>query len=381
MSESSLHADAWDSIRQASRIVVKVGTSRLAATEGDVRRVIRSSVENVAREISMLWNSSSKPRQVILVTSGAVGAGMGVLGLEKRPGSLPELQATAAVGQGLLMSWYMGTFEEQRLKAAQILVTRDDFRDRKRYHNVEATLETLLRKKVVPIINENDTVSVEEMRVGDNDILSALVATLIKADLLIVASNVDHLRETGGDSTRFITRITPEMEKAALGSEDELSTGGMKTKLQAAKLVMKSGIPLLLIDRTDLLSALASPSPVGTLFFSAGRLKGFRKTRKRGLMFTAKAKGILFVDEGAKEALVNRGKSLLASGVRRVHGSFKGGDLVSVQDHAGHEVARGRVNYSDAELKKIRGLKSGEISVLLGREAKEVIHRDSLMLS
>lgn len=227
------------------RIVVKVGTSVLTDEHG-ARRVAKHRVQSVASEIASVWKDKSK-RQVILVTSGAIGVGMGIMNLKSRPTELAKLQAAAATGQGLLMQWYTARLEEEGLHAAQILLTRGDLEDRRRYLNAKATLQTLLETGIVPIINENDTVSVEEIRYGDNDILSAHVAVLAGADLLVLLSDVDKLIGPA-EPLHVVTRITPEIERSAQGTTKEVSTGGMRSKLEAAKVVMEKGIPMVMMD-------------------------------------------------------------------------------------------------------------------------------------
>lgn len=231
-----------DILENAKRIVVKVGTSVL--TDSSRGRVTQKGVQSVASDIAALWK---KKKEVVLVTSGAIGVGMGILGLKQRPHELAKLQAAAATGQGLLMQWYTSRFEEEGRHAAQILLTRGDMEDRRRYQNAKATLLTLLSAGIVPIINENDTVSIEEIRYGDNDILSSHVAVLIHADLLILLSDVGEL--TGlPKPQRLFTEITPQLERLAHGTKKAVSTGGMRSKLEAAKIVTASHIPMVLMD-------------------------------------------------------------------------------------------------------------------------------------
>jgi len=255
-------------LTSAKRLVVKVGTSVLTDPHHAV--VAKHCVQSVASEVAALRKEAKK--ELVLVTSGAIGVGMGVLGLKNRPTLLPKLQAAAAIGQGRLMQWYMSRFEEEDLHAAQILLTRGDLEDRSRYGNAKATLETLLASGVVPIINENDTVSVEEIRYGDNDILSAHVAVLIGADLLVLLTDVDHLIGPA-DPLEVVTEITPEIEKAARGTSKAVSTGGMRSKVEAAKIVMASGISMVLLNgrRPHPLTAGLSPHQQfrGTWFLPA----------------------------------------------------------------------------------------------------------------
>lgn len=364
-----------DLIQTAKRLVVKVGTSVL--TDSPQAQVERHCIESVASQIAALRREK---KEVVVVTSGAIGVGMGILNLERRPTDLARLQAAAATGQGRLMQWYADHFEKEGFHVAQILLTRDDLENRKRYLNAKATLLTLLKAGVVPIINENDTVSVEEIRYGDNDILSAHVAALVDADLLVILSDVDQFRGPTGLQT-VVTQVTPEMEKAARGTTRAISTGGMRTKLEAAKIALAGGIPMILGNgrKKDLLTKMMLEGEFfGTWFLPK---KGFGlKGRQRWLGLTARPKGIVRVDDGAQRALVEQRRSLLASGITAVEGSFKRGDLVSVCDIARREFARGIVGYSHVELEKIRGLKSETASAKLGRKADEVIHRDKLVI-
>ncbi len=363
-------------LKSVKRVVVKVGTSVL--TDGTHVRVAEGAVRSIVSDIAALCREE---KEVVVVTSGAIGVGMEILALKNRPKELSQLQAAAATGQGRLMQWYTAHFEKEGLHAAQILLTRDDLENRRRYLNAKATLRTLLKADVVPIINENDTVSVEEIRYGDNDILSAHVAALVDADLLVVLSDVDQFEGPAGRHT-FVTEITPDLEKAAQGTTKAVSTGGMRTKLEAAKIVMASGIPMVLLNGRHphvLLKTIVQKELSGTWFLprKGEKLRG----RQRWVALTGRPKGILLVDAGAREALVSRGRSLLASGLHGVEGNFRRGDLVSVVEMSQHqEFARGLVRYSHTELEKIRGLRSDAIASVLERKAEEVIHRNSLVI-
>ena len=255
--------------REAKRWVVKVGTSEL--TDGRGGKVSQQRVQTVASHIADLWKEG---KQAILVTSGAIGIGMETLGLKARPQELAKLQAAAATGQSKLMQWYTAQLEEKKLHAAQVLLTREDMEDLKRSQNVKATLETLLEAGIVPIINENDTVSTEEIRYGDNDILSARVAALIEADVLVLLTDVENLIGPDNKPLHYVNKITPELERAARGTDKESSTGGMKTKIEAAKDAMSNNIPLAVMTTAGFVkwihlpvdSMQANPEQLGTWF-------------------------------------------------------------------------------------------------------------------
>lgn len=343
----------------------------------------RRRLADLAAQIAELLSGG---RAVVLVTSGAIGAGRGRLGWQerKRRLSIPEKQAAAAVGQPLLMQVYEGLFQELGLTVAQVLLTRGDVADRQRYLNARHTLSTLLDHGVVPIINENDTVAVEELKFGDNDTLSALVASLLEADLLVLLTDTEGLYTADprvDSSARLIhtvERITPELEAAAGGAGTPGATGGMITKLQAARLATAGGIPVVIASsaKERVLLRLLEGEELGTYFVpETGRLQA----RKRWIAFHLQPVGIVRVDDGAKEALLYRGKSLLPRGVVGVEGEFEHGDPVSVRSLDGQEFARGLVNYSAAELRLIAGHKTSEIEAILGYKGyEEVIHRDNL---
>lgn len=363
----------------ARRVVVKVGTSVLTTPN---HQLDENRIEQLAADLVHL---KKEGRQVILVSSGAIGAGIGLLGLSQRPKDLAHSQALAAVGQGRLMHLYAQAFSRHQVQVGQILLTREDLSQRQRYLNARQTMSTLLKEGVVPIVNENDSVAVEEIRFGDNDELSALVCHLMDAEILVLLTDVDGFEERreGGrrDLIPVVERITPELERSAGGTGRATASGGMRAKLQAARMVTASGIPMLLANGTKegiLKSLLLEGHLAGTLFLPSGKKR--MQARKRWLGFTNRPKGVLGVDGGAREALVAEGRSLLASGIRRVTGNFKRGDLVSIRDEADEEFARGLVNYPFTDLERIAGLRSDAITQLLGRKAQEVIHRDSLVI-
>lgn len=365
------------------RIVVKVGTGILTSKSF---RLNRAWIKKLVAQIAALIN---RDIEVILVTSGAIGAGMGTLGLDSRPRLLPQQQAAAAIGQSQLMKIYDTFFKHHNLVTAQILLTRDDLSCRRRYLNAKNTLLTLLGYNVVSIINENDTVSVDEIKFGDNDKLSALVASLVQADLLIILSDIDGLyatrpKEKGYESKKnvisIVERIDSEIEKVATKSTSKVGTGGMATKLEAAKICCASGIACIVGNGkvANILSRILDGQNIGTLFIPRGQQL---VAKKRWIGFNTKVMGQIFVDEGAKQALIIRKKSLLPRGIANVCGTFVAGDTVSILDTKNREFARGMVSYSSSELAKIKGQRSDQIKAILGyKYYDEVVHRDNLVI-
>ena len=379
------HQHAWAPyaplLSQAKRIVVKVGTSTLTHPDG------RPNLGRMDGIVQQLAQAAGEGREVVLVTSGAIGAGMNRLGMTHRPKTIDEKQAVAAVGQGLLMQIYEQLFGEAGYVVGQLLLTRDDLTHRKRHLNCRNTIQSLWRLGAIPIVNENDTVSVEEIRFGDNDTLAALVAGLVAADLLIILSDVDGVYDRNPQldpDARLlpvIEQITPELEQAAGGPGTLYGSGGMGTKLQAAKMSTAGGTAVVIANgsRQDIIRATLEGAALGTLFVPRPeKMAG----RKRWIAFYLPTAGRLTVDAGAKTALLRGGKSLLAAGIVDVAGEFEEGDVVQVVDEAGRELARGLVNYGAAELIKIRGRSTQEIPAILGyKYFDEVIHRDNLVLS
>lgn len=356
------------------RVVIKVGTSLLSHAGGTLDR------QRCQRIVDHIAPLRARGVDVVLVTSGAIAAGMGSLGFKARPRRLPQLQAAASVGQGQLMRLYDELFRASQRLVGQVLLTRDDLADRRRYLNARHTLLALLAAGVIPIVNENDTIAVDEIRFGDNDQLSALVAALVHADALIILSDVEGVLQDGRPIP-IIDAITPELERLARGTTRATATGGMTTKLAAARIAMASGIPLIIAsgDTPDVLRRLVDGEALGTLFLPATQRLA---AKKRWLAFAARrVQGAIVVDDGAREALRTGGKSLLASGVVSTSGRFASGDLVSVIDQQQRAFARGVSNYSSQDVGRVRGLKTAQIRQLLGECAKgEVIHRDNLVL-
>jgi len=365
---------------RARRVVVKVGSNVLTARQGLNISVMRS----IAGQISRLMEGG---REVILVSSGAMASGLKKIGLERRPDELPQRQAVAAVGQAGLIMEYEKAFERHRLKAAQILLTSEDLSSRKRYLNARNTLNTLLDWKIVPIINENDTVSVEEIRLGDNDNLAAMITLLMDADLLVILSDTDGLftrdprTEPDAELIPVVGVITKSTEKAAGSIPGPLGTGGMMSKINAARKVNSAGVPMVVAkgDKPDILVRLFGGEAHGT-YFVPRRHKLTR--RKCWIAFSLKPKGILTIDAGACTAVTRRGKSLLASGIIGVQGEFTVGAPVEFQAPGGAAVGVGLVNYGAADIRRIMGLRSQHISQVLGHKPyDEVIHRDNLVIT
>ncbi len=368
-------------ISNASKIVIKIGTRVLTNEDGllDKNRIMELSKQIVELRLRGV--------SVVLVSSGSIGAGISALGLQKRPSILPDLQAAAAIGQGKLIEVYNECFKKHGYHAAQLLLTRQDFEDRQRYLNTCNTLHSLLNFKTIPIINENDTISVEEVTFGDNDILSALVTNLLRADLLILLSSVDGLYTTPptpGKSCQVLSvveSISDDIKKLAFKQKTKEGVGGMESKLEAANIATGSGEAVIIANgmQSDILSKIMSYDDVGTLFVPYNKKI---TSRKRWIGFTVKPKGRVYIDKGALNALQKRGKSLLPSGVVKVDGAFVKGDVVSIVDEGGNkEVARGLMNYSDAEVRKVRGLRTSLIEEALGSKPyDEIIHRDNIVL-
>ena len=366
--------------RGARRLVVKVGSAVLS--KGDVG-LHRPTMDRICRELSSIREEG---REVVLVSSGAILAGMGRLGLTERPGSIPLKQAAAAVGQTLLMRHYEEAFDPYGQKVAQLLLTQEDFRSRSRYLNARNTLFTLLHLGVLPVINENDTVAVDEIRFGDNDNLSVLVATMVGSGLLVILTDLDGLytadprRDSDARLVSQVPHKAGEVSFWAAGSGTGLGTGGMQTKVEAARRAAASGIPTIVASGLveGILNRILRGESVGTLFqASTSRMR----SRKRWLAFASQPRGHITVDAGAREALIRGGKSLLPSGIVSAAGGFEGGEVVSLCDTDGKEFARGVANYDAEQVAQIKGIKSNQIGEALGAKPfDEVVHRDNLVI-
>lgn len=362
-------------MRKYKKIVIKVGTKVIASKD---KAIDAERMKDIVSQISHLIEGGAG---VVLVTSGAIGAGMSLLGLKKRPSQLSDLQATAAIGQNHLMHLYCEFFKPFKLHVGQILLTQEDFNDRSRYLNIKHTINTLLGHKAVPVINENDTVATEEIKCGDNDRLSSLVADLCGADLLVLLTDVDGLLDSQGRVIGEVGDVTPEILKLGGKSHCDLGTGGMATKIEAARYAQGAGIDCIIANGREngiIRKVVTEGEALGTIFHAGGN-KFIAK--KRWIAFSSRSKGTLRIDGGAKAALCEKNKSLLASGITEVHGSFHAGDVVAVSDKDGREIAKGIVNYSSGDLAKIKGLSSVKFRSVLGSAGPdEIVHKDNLVI-
>ncbi len=369
-----------EDLKQAQRIVVKVGTSTLTYATGKLNLY---RMEKLVRELSDLMNQG---REVILVTSGAVAVGMERMGLKEKPSDIPAKQALAAVGQGMLMHIYEKLFAEYEQTAAQVLLTKENSVRHNQYSNSRNALLELVKMGAVPIINENDAVAVDELKIGDNDTLSAIVATIVDADALLILSDIEGLYtanpQTDGNARLLteISEITPEIERMAGGAGSKLGTGGMYTKIQAAKIAVNAGVAMVIASGAadGVVRRVMEGEPLGTLFPAR---ESHLRVRKSWLAFGKRIMGDIVVDEGCEKALLNQGSSILAAGIMDAEGEFKAGNTVRVLSPDGREIARGIVNYAVEDLKKILGRQTNEFSALLeGEIYEEVIHRDNMVL-
>ncbi|MBA4150571.1 MAG: glutamate 5-kinase [Verrucomicrobia bacterium] len=354
-----------ESLKNISRIVVKLGTGVLT----DAKK--RPDLAQMKQLVSQMAALRKEGKEVVLVTSGAVGAGMGVLGFDKRPAELAEQQACAAVGQSRLMATYEQLFGEFGIAVAQVLLTHDDLQHHDRHLNARNTLVTLLKHGVIPIINENDAVSFTELKFGDNDKLSALVAALLPADLLVILTTVDGVIENfgtpGAKIISVIEKIDSALEKQAGGTTSVTAIGGMTSKVQAAKIAVRSGIPVVIAPggKQTVLSEILRGEDQGTLFVAR---KIRLSSRKRWIAFFHSPHGTLYVDDGCKQALREEGCSLLPPGLKKCEGHFSAGEVVRVCDLNGTEFARG-ISFFHSD-----SLKNGDLP------RTEVIHRDNLVI-
>ena len=372
-----------DPVRQeivalAKTLVIKVGSSVLAAADGTLNH---DRLRALAEQIHRIRQTG---RRVALVSSGAIAAGIGRLGLRHRPTDLPQLQAAAAVGQSCLVDGYEACFRRHGYHTAQILLTAEDFDNRGRYLNARNTLLTLFAWNCVPIINENDTVSVAEIRFSDNDHLAAMVTNLLQAQLLVMLTSVDGLyagdpSSGSAEPLKTVTAIDDSIVRLAGDGQTPLGTGGMASKLRAARLVTSAGEAVIVANgkKDGILDAILAGEDIGTLFLPHG---GVLRARQRWIGLTAQPRGKIVVDAGARRAVLERGSSLLAIGIVDAEGSFAKGDIVAIVDDEHREFARGLTNYAVTDVRRIKGLRTPDIVRLLGPATYgEVVHRDNLV--
>ena len=368
-----------DIIKKTRRIVIKIGSAVLAGEGYD--GVDESIFSRLAKDVLCIKDK----REIVVVSSGAIAIGMKRLGLKEKVKSIPEKQAVAAIGQGSLMAIYEKVFSPLKIRVAQVLLTHDDLSDRHRFLNAKNTLQTLLEYNAIPIINENDTVAVDEIKFGDNDNLSALVTNLVEADLLVILTDINGLynKDPKINKDAELIPVVDDIDKfisAAGRTSGIYGTGGMQTKLDAAKKAAHFGVPTIVANgrERNILKKIFSGDDIGTLFLP---MEERLTSRKHWLAFSTRPAGSLILDDGAKNALLKKGKSLLSSGITGIEGSFDSGDAVSCVSPSGKEFARGIVNYSSEEIKRIKGLKTTEIEKALGyKYFDEVIHRDNLVI-
>ena len=365
---------------EVKRAIVKVGSNVLTRDNALNHQAVRS----ISKQICQLIDQGL---EIILVSSGAMASGLKKVGFDRRPDEVPKRQAIAAVGQAGLIREYEKAFDRHAKKVAQILLTSEDLTNRKRYLNARNTLYTLLSWQVVPIINENDTIMVEEIKVGDNDNLAAMITLLMDADVLINLTDIDGLftkdprTEPDAEIIPTVNAITKDLETMAGGIPGPLGRGGMLSKIKAARKVTAAGIPMIIANgnRPDILTGLFAGATTGTYFVpKTDRLA----SRKRWIGFTLKPQGCITIDPGAATAILKQGKSLLPSGIIGVDGDFREGAPVDIKASDGEILGTGLVHYSANEIRRIRGLKSSQIKQCLGQKPyDEVIHRDNLVVT
>jgi glutamate 5-kinase len=362
------------------RVVVKVGSGVISNADG----LEYDRVAELSADICQLLD---RGLEVVLVSSGAISAGKGQLGIVGRPQTIPQKQAAAAIGQTRIIHEYKETFQKLSHNVAQVLLTRDALSNRRRYLNARNTVMTLLEYGVTPIVNENDTVVVDEIRFGDNDNLSALVTNLVEADLLVILSDVDGLYDRDpsenphAELIPIVERVTPDVEAMGGKGSSDLGTGGMRTKLKAAKRAALSGVGTLIVNgrNANILSRIFDGEEVGTYFLPA---QSKMTAKKHWIAFSKKPRGKLLIDAGGQRAVIKHGKSLLPSGICGVEGGFERGDAVRLCNRDGEEFARGVISYSLAETLRIMGKQTAEIEEILGYKYRdEVVCRDNLVLT
>ena len=358
-----------EGLRDARRIVVKIGSRSLSAADGDAKLAALASQIAAERAVG---------RAVVLVSSGAIAIGIARLGLEGRPKAIAKLQAAAAAGQSRLMRFWEDAFAAHSIGVAQVLLTHADLADRDRYLNARAAIDALLELEALPVINENDTVAVEEIRFGDNDQLAAMVATLVGADLLVLLTDVEGLLDDAGHRLPVVTG-EQDVEPLIRPVTSEVGVGGMRSKVDAARRATKRGVPVLIGDARDesVLGRALAGDDVGTLFLPHG---AGLASRKHWIAYTLKPRGAILVDAGAARAVAEQKRSLLPAGVVGVRGDFEPGDAVQIVGPDGREVARGLARYGTRDVAKLAGARTAEIEVRIGRYGgDEIVHRDDMV--
>lgn len=363
-----------DYLKNVKRIVVKIGTSTITVND----KICTEKIEKIVTDVAFLIDQGM---QVIIVTSGAISSGAGLLNLTRNHLTIPERQALAAIGQTVLMDEYRQCFIKKGLHVGQMLLTEDDMRNRRRFLNARNTLYSLLDYKVLPVINENDSVVVNEIKIGDNDTLSAHVLTLIEGDLLILLSDIDgfYYDLKDPEPMREISKIDDDIKQRAGGAGTVHGTGGMITKINAAEMIMRFGGKMIIADgkEPDILKRIISGEQIGTLFIGEDR----RFNSRKKWISLRKGKGSIRIDDGAVKALVTGKKSLLATGITSVEGKFDMGDIIEILDLKGRIVAKGIVNYNSDELEIVKGKRTDQIKSILGiKYFDEVINRDDLFI-
>ncbi len=364
-------------VSHCRRIVVKAGTTTLTSEDGNF------SLERLEKLGEEILGLLERRNEVVLVSSGAIARGMELMGFAKRPKEMARLQACAAIGQGKLIHDYENFFSRKKIHTAQLLLTRDGLEDRERFLKARQTFQELLRMKILPIVNENDTVATEEIRFGDNDVLSVQVAHLVHADRVVLLSDVDGFYLQDGSRIRRVSsveEIDGTLVKHLKDRHKARNVGGMRAKLEAAKVAMRLGIPMQIVDGgcKGILEKIVGQEDVGTLFMPA---KERANARKKWIAFSAARKGTVVLDDGAALAVSRQQRSLLASGIRGVRGAFERGAVIELEDLQGRVFGRGVARFSSEELKKIVGKSSQEIrSLLPGDASQSVIHRNDLVV-
>lgn len=368
--QNAINSDIW---------VIKIGSAMLTDHGRTIDRIL---INQLAHQVATLHKAG---KRVILVSSGAIAVGLQKLGWKKKPGELAKQQAAAAVGQMTLARVYEEIFMNYGIQTAQVLLTHDDAADRKRYLNIKSTIAALLDNSILPIVNENDTTSFDEIKFGDNDNLGALVANLIHAGLYIILTDQDGLytadprSNPSAELVRFDFADNPDLDGYIGTSKSTLGSGGMLTKIQAARKAMNSGTTTVIMhgQRENAITTLLSDDFVGTMLFAGQQVRA----KKQWLAGQLQTRGVITIDTGAEKALLKQGKSLLAVGITAVSGTFSRGEIVSIHNQRGGEIAKGISNYSNQDIEKIKGLSSGDIEHALGYVVeKHIIHRDNLAL-